>query len=86
MLCYCQHLSCCLMMQYNFFGLSFFLSGCKHKGKKTQIMKAMERGINMLIQHDKDATAAEADQRLNKEHMAWERVPASQTGSGKSTS
>ncbi|ROL50608.1 hypothetical protein DPX16_23878 [Anabarilius grahami] len=45
----------------------------KHKGKKTKIMKAMERGINMLIQHDKDGTAAEADQRLDKEHMAWER-------------
>lgn len=36
-------------------------------------MKAMERGINMLIQHDKDATAAEAGQCLDKEHMAWEK-------------
>lgn len=27
----------------------------------------------MLIQHDKDATAAEADQCLDKEHTAWER-------------
>ncbi|XP_059377162.1 putative nuclease HARBI1 [Carassius carassius] len=47
--------------------------GRKRKGKKTQIMEAMERGINMLIQHDKDTTAAEVEQRLDKEHMAWER-------------
>lgn len=36
-------------------------------------MEAMERGINMLIQHDKDTTAAEVEQRLDKTHMAWER-------------
>ncbi|XP_065136244.1 uncharacterized protein [Paramisgurnus dabryanus] len=41
----------------------------KRKGKKTQIMEAMERGINMLIQHDKDAT----EQRQDKDQMAWER-------------